>query len=406
LSLRAVTIIAFLVLLLFPAALLVTAQTPSSPPKLVGVNEKLPWYSQSGTNFTYKIGGSFPVLNGTQTYTGKASVSVFGLLPNSSVAIKTYSSATNLLFPNGSLSDDPIFPSYIQVLPVSFMVPKSFTVLAPAYGLDFTYLGNKTVEYQGAPTLTYTYSVSAVSAGQQGASSIVKYYEVMPSNGLVLAAGVSNAVTSSTFNMTLSGLAMPTNSNVSDFSFKAPNFAAPGNYITFKSIGVENETIRLQSLASEPNGLFIYEKSTEANGSALGYQFFIDEATSPFFYPASTNFQDEIHFPVAVGTLEDGDLLLQGQTSVKTLDGQFNTYSYANQTIRFEAYLDATTGVAVYVELPGGFLELSSSNFLTPVTPANQVTWLPDLIPIGFVAVLVLLVYFHFRKEPSKPRRR
>ncbi len=403
-SLRLIAI-ALWVLLAVPSVPAV-AQTTASPPQLVSVSETLPWYAQSGTNFSYQFQGSSPGLAGRLTYTGHATLDVLGLDPNSSLGIRTLSTASNLLFPNGSLSDDPLFPSYIQVLPTAFVIPETFAVVAPNYGIDFKYLGNATVPYQGGSALVYTYSVTATTAGQQGTSSIVKYYQVLPSNGLVVAAGVSDSATSSDFNMTLSSLVLPSKTGASGLNFKTPDFAAPGNYIALASVGTENETIRLQTLAAEPNGLFIYEKTAEANGTVLGHQFYVDESLSPFFYPASTAFQNTIHFPVAVGSLETGILEFKGQTSVKTPDGQFNVHSYANQTIGFEAYLDDATGVAVYVELPGGFLALSSSNFLVAATPASQITWLPDLIPIGIVMFVVLLTYLHFRKEPRRPRRR
>lgn len=396
---------AALLVLLFALPTAATAQAKDGPPQLVSVTERLPWYDRSGVNFSYSIQGSYPFLQGRATYAGVASLQVLGIAPNSTLLIRSSSSSTNTLFPNGTSYDDPIFPSYVQVLPVSMVVPGSFDVLAPTYGLSFKYLGNATVRFDGSKDLAYTYSVKAVTTGQQEQSAISKYYQVLPSNGVILSEGVTDSITESTFNMTLSSLSQPLGSNLNNFTITSPDFAAPGNYVVYKSLGSENETIKFQSIIAEPDRLFLYEKQISANGSKLGDEFFVDQYSNPFFYPASTELGNTISFPVAVGSLEIGQLDLKGETSVKTLDGSFQAYSYANQTIGFEAYLESATGVAVYLELPGGFLQLSASNFLVPEPVQTGSGLVLDLVPVALVAALIVLVYLHYRK-PAKRRRR
>lgn len=379
--------------------------TTSSLPKTVQVSEGLPWFDQKGVGFGYNLAGSFPGLGGKQTYQGSASVQVLGLSSNQSLEVRASSTTANAIFPNGTLYDDPFFPSYVQVFPVSLVIPKSFTVLAPTYGLAFKFLGNITTDFLGAKTLTYAYSVSASSSGQ-GQSQVAKYYRVLPSDGLVVQEGLANTATGSTFNLTLTSLSRPAANSSSPFEFASPDYAAPGAYIEFKNPGVGNQLIRYTTIFSEPSGVFAYERTVEGNGSSLGSQFFIDEFPNPLFYPATSSFLNTIDFPVAVGSLETGVLALKGETEVDTPFGYFNTHSYANQTIGFEAYLDDATGVAVYLELPGGFLELSGSNFLMPASPPAQNQLVSDVLLVAIAAVVVALVFFHFRKSPRKPGRR
>ncbi|HXW36735.1 MAG TPA: hypothetical protein VEJ36_02370 [Nitrososphaerales archaeon] len=400
--LRVVAVLSLILLLLAPGAL---AQTTTYPSKLVQISEPLPWFDQKGVNFSYDLQGSFPGLRGQQTYLGSASVSVLGIASNESLELSASSTTANAFFPNGTLYDDPFFPSYAQVLPLAFVIPRTFTVLAPTYGLTFKFLGNITTEFAGETVIAYAYSVSAMGSGQEQ-SQIVKYYRVLPSNGLVIEEELTNTETDSTLNMTLVDLRRPGANLSTPLQFSIPSFAAPGDYIEYRNTGVGNQTIRYTSLFAESDGLFTYERTVRGNGTSLGVQFFLDKYTNPDFYPASTEFSNTIDFPVAVGSLERGVLTLKGQTSVDTPYGYFNTRSYANQTIGFEAYLDDNTGVAVYVELPGGFLQLAASNFLTPVPPPQQSELIPITVLALFTALVIILVFLHFRKSPRRPKHR
>lgn len=404
-SLRLVAAVVLLLLLLaLPSQ--VTAQAgPGGPPKLVQVTEPTPWFDRPGVNFTYSIRGTYEGLQGTQSYQGTASVDVLGTASNGSLRLVTSSTTTNALFPNGTLYDDPFFPGYVQVLPLAFVVPHSYSLLAPTYGLTFTFLGNVSMDFEGSSVQTYAYSVSAISSGE-GQSHIVKYYRILPSDGAILQVELTNSEVGSILNMTLADMALPKSSSPSTLQFTAPDFAVPGNFLTYRNLEVASQQVNYTVIFAEPGGVFAYERTVENSGVPTGSQFYVDDFSAPSFYPASTTFADVITFPVAVGSLEAGVLTFQGNTSVRTADGYFHTRAYANQTIGFEAYLDDSTGVAVYLELPGGNLELSASNFLVPISPTQQYAWLIDLIPAGLAVAIALLVVFHFKKTPRRRARR
>lgn len=403
-SLREVTLAALVVLLLIPG--LAAGQGSGPPPKMTTVTEQLPWFDHPGTSFAYQLSGTTEGVQGKTTYSGQASLDVLGLASNDSVLIHTASNIREPLFPNGTLYDDPLFPSYIQVLPQAFVIPRNYTVLAPTFALTFHYLGNVSTDYHGSIVSTFAYSVSSASPSQ-GQSPIAKYYRVLPSNGLILQEEITNVQVGTTLNVTLSTNSYPASTGTaSELRFQSPDFSAPGSYITYRNTGAANQSITYSTVFSEPDGAFVYERTVIANGSLLGSQFYADQASKPRFYPVSIGFGDTITFPLAVGSLETGILTRQGQASIKTLDGYFLTQAYANKTVGFEAYLDNSTGVAVYLELPGGVLQLSASNFLLPSAAPSENYLLVDVVPIAVVVVVALLAALHFRKAPSRTRRR
>jgi hypothetical protein len=396
--------VAGLVLLMVVQGAALSQGSGGALPKTTPVREQLPWFDQPGVSFSYTLRG-ITASQGGEPYQGTASVEVLGVSANDSVRIETTATTTNPVFPNGTLYDDPFFPSYIQVLPVAFVIPVTFSILAPTYALTFNYLGTVQSIYQGESVGAYAYSVSAFSANQ--GSQIAKYYRVVPSNGVIVDQELTNTQTGAMLNVTLSSLTLPSKSTTgTPLQFDSPDFAAPGSFITYKNTGAANQSITYSSLFTEPDGVFVYERAVSANGSLAGTQFYVDQSSDPQFYPASSSQADVITFPVAVGSLESGILTRQGATTVKTLDGYFYAQAYANKTLGFEAYLDNSTGVAVFLELPGGDLQLDASNFLTPGPSPPQTTWLLDVVPVAFIFVVALLVVLHYRKTSPRSRRR
>jgi hypothetical protein len=403
-SLRLAAAAALILLLTVQGAALAQG-SGGSLPKMTSVREQLPWFDQSGVSFGYTLQG-VTSSQGGESYMGTASVNVLGVSPNDSVKIETAATTGNPIFPNGTLYDDPFFPSYIQVLPVAFVIPDTFAILAPTYGLSFTYLGTVQGIYHGARVSAYAYSASASGAGQ-GGSQLVKYYRVLPSNGVILDEELTNTQTGATLNVTLSSLTLPSvSTTLTPLQFDSADFSAPGSFITYRNTGAANQSITYSSLFTEPDGVFVYEREVSANGSLTGTQFYVDESSNPQFYPASSSKAEVITFPVAVGSLESGVLTKQGAATVKTLDGYFYAQAYANTTLGFEAYLDNSTGVAVFLELPGGDLQLYASNFLTPGPSPNKTAWLLDVIPVAIVVAVALLLVLHYRKPSPKRRKR
>ncbi|MDG6988115.1 MAG: hypothetical protein JRN21_02190 [Nitrososphaerota archaeon] len=404
-SLRPVAILVLALLVAVPAPVLAGGSGTVS--KTVPVSEVLPWFDQAGLSFSYSLTGtSVGIQGGQQTYLGTASVETLGMASNDTLRISTNADVGNPLFPNGTFYDDPFFPGYVQVLPLALVVPSTFTVLSPSYGLTFHYLGNVTSSFEGGTVETYAYTVSA-SGPAQGESAVVKYYRVIPSSGLIVEEELTNTQVGTTLNATLTGLGGgSTARSGGTLQFTAPVFAAPGSSIVYKNTGAGNQVINYTTIFSEPGGLFAYSRTVVANGTLSGTQFFVDDAAGPRFYPAASSFGSVITFPVAVGSLETGILTRLGTTTVKTLDGYFLTQAYANKTIGFEAYLDNSTGVAVFLELPGGVLQLYASNYLFPEPPPGPSLLLDYLVPVAILVVAGLLVAMHFRRAPRRRGRR
>ncbi len=398
---------ALLLALLLSAALPALAAGSGTLPKMATVTEPLPWFDQPGLSFTYSMVGTTEGIQGVpQTYFGTASVETLGMAPNNTLRISTSANTSNPLFPSGVFYNDPFFPAYVQVLPSALVIPSSFTVLAPSYALTFRYLGNVTSSFEGRAVNTYAYSVIASNAAQ-GQSAVAKYYRVVPSDGLILQEELANTQVGTTFNATLVGFrGGSTTLTGGTLQFTTPVYAAPGSYIVYKNTGAGNQVIKYTTIFSEPAGVFAYSRTVVANGTLTGTQFFIDDANGPRFYPAASSFSSVITFPLAVGSLETGVLTRLGTTTVKTLDGYFLTQAYANKTVGFEAYLDNSTGVAVFLELPGGVLQLYASNYLAPEPPPGPGPLLAYAVPVVVVAAAGLVTLMHFRKAPRRRGRR
>ena len=411
-SLRIVLVLAALFILAsavgYAHASSATSQTLWQPVPYTHVVEKLPWFDQSGVNFTYYVNGSYPLLTGYERYSGVASVRTMGLAPNNTLQLNVFTNVNQPVLPNGSLYDDPIFPAYLPVLPQQFVVPRSFSVLAPGYGLFFKYLGNTSVDFNGGSGLAYSYSVSASAVGGQGESPVSKLFEVSPSNGAILVYKVTNSYSNSSVTLTLKSLKEPNGASDVSWNLSLPAYAKPGNYVSYVTTGSLNETLNFRSLFAEPDGAFFFEKNNTVDGVPQGPVFFVDSYANPVFYPAATKFGSTISFGVAIGALETTPLTYRGETAVNTPAGKFSAYAYANTSIGFEAYLSTSTGVAVLLELPApaGFIELSSSNFLLPA-----VSQTPPYLPFALLGLVVvvgssLFVFNRKKNRRAKTRRK
>lgn len=385
-----------------------TSQTLWQPVPYVHVTERLPWFDQTGVNFTYYVNGSYPLFTGYEHYSGEANVETAGLAPNNTLKLLVFTNVNQPVLPNGSVYDDPLFPAYLPVLPRQFVVPRSFSVLAPGYGLFFKYLGNSTAELNGGSTEVYSYSVSASAVGGQGESPVTKLFEVSPSNGAILVYKVTNSYSNSSVSLTLKSLQEPTGPTEATWNLSLPAYAKPGNYVSYVTTGSLNETLNFKSLFAEPNGVFFFEKNNTVNGAPQGPVFFVDSYSNPVFYPAATKFGDTVSFGVAIGALETTPLTYRGETAVSTPAGKFDAYAYANTSIGFEAYLNTATGVAVLLELPApaGFIELASSNFLLPAGPQTS-AYLPFAL-LGLVVIVgsSMLLFRRKKSRGAKPRKK
>ncbi|MEM0321559.1 MAG: hypothetical protein QW613_04085 [Thermoprotei archaeon] len=359
---------------------------PTTQPMLVSVKQATPWYDSPGLNLSYTLGGTYPnPPSGVAHYSGALRVSVLGLYPNGSLKLSFKSTTVNPLAPNGTVADDPFFPGYLPVLPIYMVLPSSFSVVAPGYALFFSYKGGGTFTLNNSNIPIYVYTVSA-SQGVGGVSPIEKVYYVSRVNGLIVYENLSNPYTNSTFTMRLESYSTPTQLTGGTLQFEAPVYAKPGAQLTYTTTGQPQENISYTTLFSEADGQFMFEKVNYVGGSPQTPAFFLDNYTQPLVYPAIPSFHQTIEVGVSLSL--KAVLVYTAQTRVNTPAGSFSTYVYKNTSLGFEEYLDSKTGVAVFIETPppGGFIELTHSNILSPLPPTSTI-----YLALGFAVVVAAM---------------
>lgn len=353
------------------------------------VTEKLPWFAAPGLTLAYKLSGSYQDISGQQVnYAGAGFVRVVGVEPNGSLVLEANATTTTpALPPSGTSHDDPFFPAYLPVLPSFLVIPEDFSVLTPSYALFFHYLGSSNYTVNGTEIEAYDYSVFESLYGQPGVLPIEKYLSVDPQTGIVVNFTLANTATKASNTAVLEGYTKPS-SSPGEITLSVPKYAAPGSYLVYQSTAQQNAYVTYKTIYAEPDGTFMFERSVETNGVSQGSVFYLDNYTSPIFYPATNTLGKTVVFPASQGEPLQANLTLLGSARVNTPAGSVSALAYANKTIGFEAYVDPNTGVAVILELPGGFLELKSSNFIQTSTPTLPPTAYAGLAAAALTAVL------------------
>jgi hypothetical protein len=355
------------------------------------VEERLPWFASPGLTLGYRVTGVYPFGLQNVTYNGVGEVKVLSVAPNWSLELNTTENVSAPeLPPKGIAYDDPFFPSLLPILPSFLVIPNNYSVLSEGYALFFHYDGNATYDLGGVDVAAYRYTVLENVYGGQGVSPVVKYFWVDASNGVILNFTLANPslhALSTSLLVNFSSPDVPADS----LNFSAPLYAEPGNYVSYVSRGYYNATISYRTVFSEPDGEFMFERSVVEGGVQQSPEFFLDNYTAPSFYPASPRLGSTVDFGVSQGEPLVVGLDALGNATVNTPAGSFDTIAYANRSVGFEAYISPRTGVAVYMELPGGFLELESSNFVFPSTLGIPLYVYPAvLIILGVAAWLIL----------------
>jgi len=359
---------------------------PQGSVQSASFSESLPWFAKKGVSFEYSISGSYYVVNQLVNYTGYVEIKVVSVNPNLSLTVLSNTSVSNPFVSQGVHLDDSFFPAILLVLPEQMVIPRSFSVVTRSYAVFFDYLGNFSGDYE--------YKITE-SVGGIGASPITKIAVVDPKNGVFLSYKVENSYTKAYFAMKL--LSYNASASTQKVSVNAPVFARPGSTLVYTTAGSIAETLNYTTLFCEPDGLFYFEKSNVIQGKLQGPAFFLDNYTQTAFYPAVSSFSQDVNFGVSIGSIGTATLSYLGETSVQTVYGKVDAYAYANRTIGFEAYLNPQTGVAVYIELPGGTIDLSSSNFVPLVSPSFSI--FPIVSLVLFVIFVFLFLPFVFRKR-------
>lgn len=389
-----------LALILAAASPGVFAQSTSSPsppqrsPPTQTDSVSPPWFDSAGIRMTYEVTvPSAPSASPSPHSVTRGELKVYteGLSPNGSLVVHADTNVSEPMVPNGTTYDDPLFPGVLPVLPEYMAAPTSFSVVARYYALLFKFRGEATVEVDGSEYAAYRYTVSTVIPGQTVQQPVLKLFTVIAKTGLIYnytvfngAYNVSATLILTSFNTTQAVAAQPS-------TLRLPGFAVPLNYVNYTVAGSTPESLKFESVGADSQGEFIFEKTAVVNGTLQNPVFFSDSYRHPLFYPAVTDFGSTVPFPVGLGTLEGAPLSYLGSARVNTPEGRFEAYAYANTTLGFEAYLDNSTGVAVYIETPppGGFIELQSSNFVEPLPPGLNI---PLIGSAAAAAVALILV--------------